>query len=59
MNNYDKITNMDIDEMAEFIKSEVFRECSFCKGYECDKVPLYSEKCIDGIKQWLQAESEG
>lgn len=63
MNNYERIKNMSIDEMAEF--SSVFQRCSFCivsKKYknmtkvnmeECRKL-----SCKEGCKKWLEAESE-
>ena len=58
MNNFEKIKSMTINEMADWIKSNSSYECDFCKGYACDKIPLYSEKCLDGIKQWLEQEEE-
>lgn len=59
LTNFQKIKNMTLDEMAEIIQLNVDYKCDFCKGYACDEVPEYSEKCNDGIKQWLQEESEG
>ena len=47
MNNYDRIINMSVDEMAEFIKS--VRCATECFGMECSK-------CIEMNKQWLLAE---
>ena len=58
MRNIDWIKSMDADEMAEIMQLNVGYRCDFCKGYACDKIPEYSEKCNDGIKQWLLAESE-
>ena len=63
MNNFEKIKAMSIDEMAEY--SAVFQRCSFCiasskengmtvtNGAICKMI-----KCKDGIKQWLESESE-
>jgi hypothetical protein len=58
LTNYQKIKQMSIDEIAEWIKSNAKYECDFCKGYACDNILLYSEKCVDGIKQWLLQEVE-
>ena len=52
----DKIKQMSIDEMAEFIKKCDCENTCFLVGpcwdgdKDCD--------CTDGIKQWLESESE-
>lgn len=51
MNNYQKIKNMTLDEMAEFIKAEE-------ELYNSDNLPLSGVDILD-IKQWLESESEG
>lgn len=51
MNNFEKIKNMTIDEMATLLQHIVI--CEICRNEDC------SQSCNDGIKQWLQAESEG
>lgn len=54
MNNFERIINMTLDEMAEFLDRKSNHECCYhhydgsCIGHDC----------IDGIKQWLQQESE-
>lgn len=58
VNNYEKIKSMSVDELAEWIKSNFLHECDYCTGCELGLPPLYSEKCIVGIKQWLLAEVE-
>ena len=69
MNNYEKIKNMTIDEMAEFIdEASISGEytCSYCKIYEDwlkvdtdeDITEYCKYNCINGVKQWLQQESE-
>ena len=47
MNNFEKIKAMDIDEMAEFIKST--RCMGECLGIECSQ-------CKENLKQWLESE---
>ena len=45
MNNFEKIKAMDIDEMAEYIRSECLTAC--IKGVVLDE---------NSIKQWLESE---
>ena len=57
MNNYEKIKNMSIEEMAEMLHN-ITDDC--CNSY-CS-APLNCqgtlEECILGIKQWLEQEAE-
>lgn len=61
--NYERIKNMNIEEMAEFIDD--WFSCSFCEFILNCRDSFYPS-CIDycveerpkKIKQWLQAESE-
>ena len=69
MNNFEKIKNMTLDEMAEFLQKQFdeFEEhfgCYSCINYNTHH---YNEKeckdceyweCGGSIKQWLQQESE-
>jgi hypothetical protein len=56
MTNFEKIKNMTIDEMAEFLTRKVFErdyeipsmDCFFCE----------ETHCIRCIKQWLEREVE-
>ena len=48
MNNFEKIKAMDIDEMAEFIKSEE-------EMYDSGRLPMSGVDILD-IKQWLESE---
>lgn len=58
--NYERIKNMTVEEMAEFI--EDITDCSFCEEYltfipegtNCSKCPVKTEH----YKLWLQSESE-
>ena len=56
MNNYEKIKTMTLDEMAEFLTDR-----SACDTCDCDmeENKCMAVGCLDGVKQWLQAESEG
>lgn len=55
MKNYERIKNMSIDEMAEFIQyvqSTTLRCLCYsdiCEGFG-------GKPCIPGIKQWLESE---
>ena len=48
--NYDRIRNMSIEEMADYI----------CHNYKCRKCDwehnTCSSKCVEGIKRWLETE---
>ena len=52
MNNYERIKQMSVDEMAVVISSS----CLNCP-YNCD-VGCTETNCHDGIKQWLLQECE-
>ena len=58
MNNFEKIKNMTLDEMAELFELRITsNNCAYCNFYnDCKYSGLDCEKFI---KQWLQAESEG
>ena len=60
MNNYERIKNMTLDEMAEWLSN-------LCKTFSFSDDVYMSEKYIEFrlseyqkvFKQWLQQESEG
>lgn len=59
--NYELIKSMSIEEMAEELEcfEDTYSRCDFCihcKKNDCQVTD--SDDCIDGIKQWLQAETE-
>ena len=58
--NYEKIKFMSLDEMAELFFDMTFND--FCCNKGCTS-PLNCNgnmnECTEGIKQWLQEESEG
>lgn len=55
ISNYDRIKQMDIDKMAEFLMG--ISSCYICscnmEEYKCERVG-----CKEGIKQWLLKDSE-
>ena len=53
MNNYEKIKNFSIDEMAILIS----KGCAYC-DFNCHNCLCEDDICLKYIKQWLQAESE-
>jgi hypothetical protein len=55
-NQYDRIRNMSVEEMAEFLN-----KISNCLGMECKDCPFNSTNCMSkmGIKQYLESEVEG
>lgn len=54
MNNYEKIKQMTVEEMAEFLFNNA--ACGFCI-YEFDECNE-AIGCVEGIKQWLLQEVE-
>ena len=59
MNNFERIKNMTLDEMAVLFYKMTFDD--YCCNEGCTR-PKKCKGCPDeckvGIKQWLQAESE-
>ena len=53
MNNYEKIKNMTIDEMAMWFATNI--QCRNCFVPACPD----DRDCDEVFKQWLQQESEG
>ena len=67
MNNFKRIKNMTVDEMAEFIdelSNSGEYTCSYCKFYndyleqDDDSDLQCNHTCVEGIKQWLLEECE-
>ena len=56
MTNYEKIKNMSIEEMAEFIDSPTV-DCERCAYYKNGKC-LSDDDCKVGIQKWLESEAE-
>ena len=55
MNNFEKIKNMTLDEMAEWI---INIEPLHCRNCPANKICFGEMDCKRTIRQWLQAESE-
>lgn len=57
MTNFEKIKNMDIDELAKLLNGR----CSLCvfdtDGDECAGMEK-DAPCIDGVRKWLEQEAE-
>jgi hypothetical protein len=53
--NYEKIKNMNIDEMAEYLSN--IAGCAFCI-YEFEQDCNQAVGCVCSIKQWLEKECE-
>ena len=60
--NREKLNQMSNEELAE-IMGDIDTSCDFCAYADISREKICSkprgEKCIDGILQWLQQESEG
>lgn len=57
--NYDRIRNMSVEEMAEFMyetneNCESF--CAYTKDGKCNSFGGGKQTCLIGIKQWLESE---
>ena len=57
-NNFERIKNMSVDEMAEWMVEHLTNTCGFdCPAYGmCEGEEING--CKDNIKQWLLAEVE-
>lgn len=51
MNNFEKIKNMTLDEMAETLLTYTCKWCKWACSDDCEE--------LEEIKQWLEQESEG
>ena len=55
--NYERIKNMTVDEMAEFLTDSIV--CEECPAYDfCDTEDATYENCPKFFKKWLESESE-
>lgn len=66
MNNFEKIKNMTLDEMAELSRYSyddcpvrVFSKIVSMDEIDCSNGWSDQDDCYNCFKQWLQAESEG
>ena len=56
MNNYEKIKNMTIDEMAEMFA--FFKRCLDCINYDSFPINYNNRNNVEHTKQWLEKECE-
>lgn len=56
MNNFERIKNMSIDEMAKYYATHLPKCCHMCTGMKSGC--LREVSCISGIKSWLESKSE-
>ena len=59
MTNFERIKEMSIEELAEFIKSTVEdceSYCAFTKNGKCNSFGP-DDRCAEGIKLYLQSEN--
>ena len=59
MNNYSKIINNDINELAKFLA--VYQLCNICEYQAttlCQSISHKKESCIIGIKRFLEKEMQ-
>ena len=58
MTNYEKIKQMTIDEMVDFINYETDGTCICChRDIRCGTMNCYEQQlCTKGIKMWLKSE---
>lgn len=58
MRNIDRIKNMTLDEMAEYLTKLTATYCKYCTFKEYCEDNEDNISCREVLKQWLQAESE-
>lgn len=58
MTNFEKIKNMSVEELTNFLNG--ISDCCDSDDYNaCDNCPLTVDECsCDGIKLWLESEAE-
>lgn len=60
MTNFEKIKQMSLNEVAEFLFIHQFSKCSDCGYYakQCSGVYFDNKSCTAGIKLWLESVVE-
>ena len=62
MNNFERIKNMTLDEMAEVLTQLLCKDCGYVDNWAlCQQIDCWchANNEYKQMKQWLQAESEG
>ncbi len=58
MNNFEKIKQMTVDEMADMLADIQNENDYFCCETGCRSKSCMFSVCVEGIKQWLLQEVE-
>lgn len=53
MTNYERIKQMSVDELADFL---CYNECCYMCAF-CDRLCKVDEECHEGISEWLKREA--
>jgi hypothetical protein len=60
MTNYERIKNMSIEELAEFMHGQLCGKCTYNEGYDedgkiqCSLSRKFDDDCINGTVEWLK-----
>ena len=57
MRNIDRIRQMTTDELVEFLEEFLVLDCSMC-SHAFGSTDCHERNCKQGVKQWLEQESE-
>lgn len=55
--NYERIKQMSVEELARFINTVENSPCYACMDKGCNGDSSNANKCVDGIKKWLESEA--
>ena len=60
MTNYEKLKQMSVNEITQFLFVHQFSECNDCGYYQkqCSGKYFDDKSCTMGIKRWLESEVE-
>ena len=58
MNNFEKIKNMTVDEMAEYLTKLTATYCEYCTFKEFCEKDENNLSCREVLKKWLEEKSE-
>ena len=57
MTNKEWLFSKNAEELAEWIRSYWFNECTYCKPESCQNIKI-GKCCTKGLAAWLDAERE-
>lgn len=58
MTNYERIKNMSVEELAREINHITICPCMPCNDKHCTGVEVSTDRCVKGIIEWLESETE-